>query len=710
MPKHFIEEIEVDNARFMGRGDPANVGCSPWMTALVGGRGTGKSTIVHALRLAARRRDELTRFEETSVPRVTLEAFERVPKDRTAKGGLNKDTVFRATLMRDGVRHRLQWHYGDDPMRVYSSRDQDSNSIGANQGLTHSEEIEIGSHSPQTHGDPAVQEDDGEGEWVPSVSQTITPQRFPLRIFSQGQIAALAGENQQALLQIIDEAAGVSDQQRGLQESKDAFRSLRARMRAIDVKLRGREELVVKQQDVERKLKRFEEAGHKAVLTAYRRRDRQRKEAERQFEGALEIADSISSLSADLQLENLPDGLFGGGSKEDRDVLVILKALRSAVSGSATELQGIAQRLRETVTAQRERLSATAWQAAVDEAVRRFNQLVDTLRREGVTDTSEYGGLVQERQRLESDRKRLESEAEERSRLLRKAQELQGDLREKRRALSGARVRFLTQALAKNRFVRIEIRTCTDDVRIIERSLREDLRATDERFSDDILVMGDDGPSGGVVADLLADLPSEGGQRMTVVEGRVDVLRKRFEAACSGNGDFGGAFNNYLKRENTRTPGLLDNLLTWFPEDGLKVQYSRHGDGRDFQPIEQASAGQRSAAMLAFLLAHGEEPLVLDQPEDDLDNHLIYDLVVRQIRENKLKRQIIVVTHNPNIVVNGDAELVHALDFRGGQCRIVKSGSLQEFAIREEVCRIMEGGREAFERRYRRLVREPNSV
>ena len=48
-------------------------------------------------------------------------------------------------------------------------------------------------------------------------------------------------------------------------------------------------------------------------------------------------------------------------------------------------------------------------------------------------------------------------------------------------------------------------------------------------------------------------------------------------------------------------------------------------------------AGQRSAAMLAFLLAHGEEPLVLDQPEDDLDNHLIYDLVVRQIRENKLQ-------------------------------------------------------------------------
>lgn len=89
-----------------------------------------------------------------------------------------------------------------------------------------------------------------------------------------------------------------------------------------------------------------------------------------------------------------------------------------------------------------------------------------------------------------------------------------------------------------------------------------------------------------------------------------------------------------------------------------------------------------------------------------MDNHLIYDLIVRQIRENKMRRQLIIVTHNPNIVVNGDAEMVHALDFRGGQCRAVKCGALQEKSVREEVCRVMEGGREAFSRRWARLGRE----
>ena len=94
---------------------------------------------------------------------------------------------------------------------------------------------------------------------------------------------------------------------------------------------------------------------------------------------------------------------------------------------------------------------------------------------------------------------------------------------------------------------------------------------------------------------------------------------------------------------------------------------------------------------------------MLDQPEDDLDNHLIYGLVVQQIRRNKLKRQLIIVTHNPNIVVNGDAELIHVLDFVKGQCCVTQTGSLQDQAMRREVCQVMEGGEEAFERRYQRL-------
>jgi DNA repair ATPase RecN len=102
-------------------------------------------------------------------------------------------------------------------------------------------------------------------------------------------------------------------------------------------------------------------------------------------------------------------------------------------------------------------------------------------------------------------------------------------------------------------------------------------------------------------------------------------------------------------------------------------------------------------------MAYGKEPLILDQPEDDLDNALIYSLIVQQLRTIKPTRQVIVVTHNPNIVVHGDAEYVLALDFGNGQTWVNTQGGLQEQAVRDKICQVMEGGREAFEKRYRRL-------
>ena len=92
------------------------------------------------------------------------------------------------------------------------------------------------------------------------------------------------------------------------------------------------------------------------------------------------------------------------------------------------------------------------------------------------------------------------------------------------------------------------------------------------------------------------------------------------------------------------------------------------------------------------------------KPQTYLDNHLIYDLIVTQLREVKRRRQVIVVTHNANIVVNGDAELVVALAARGRETQQECEGSLQEQQVRDTICEVMEGGREAFEDRYRRIA------
>jgi hypothetical protein len=158
-----------------------------------------------------------------------------------------------------------------------------------------------------------------------------------------------------------------------------------------------------------------------------------------------------------------------------------------------------------------------------------------------------------------------------------------------------------------------------------------------------------------------------------------------------------------LIQKQTQQPEIFDRLMAWWPDDQLVVEYAKDIERGSFENIEKGSAGQKAAAILAFLLSHGDNPIIVDQPEDDLDNALIYQLIVSQIHENKKRRQIIMVTHNPNIVVNGDAEFVNVLHFHAGQVQVLEAGGLCEQAVRDHVCNIMEGGTAAFDKRYHRL-------
>lgn len=114
-------------------------------------------------------------------------------------------------------------------------------------------------------------------------------------------------------------------------------------------------------------------------------------------------------------------------------------------------------------------------------------------------------------------------------------------------------------------------------------------------------------------------------------------------------------------------------------------------------PVDRLSPGQRSSAMLPLIALAETAPLVIDQPEDNLDNRLVGKLLVDILAELKEKRQIIVATHNPNIVVSGDAEQIIVLDAlsdREGFCKV--DGSIDKQDIVGSVIDIMEGGKEAF--------------
>lgn len=142
-------------------------------------------------------------------------------------------------------------------------------------------------------------------------------------------------------------------------------------------------------------------------------------------------------------------------------------------------------------------------------------------------------------------------------------------------------------------------------------------------------------------------------------------------------------------------------MIAFIPDDDLIVSY-RPEKAKKFIPLSNASAGQKTTTILTFLLAYGNQPLLLDQPEDDLDNRLVYDLIVARLKVAKLKRQIIVVTHNANIPVNGDSEYIISMDSETDIIQVNQTGTMDDRSIRQEICDVMEGTQDAFEMRAKK--------
>lgn len=154
---------------------------------------------------------------------------------------------------------------------------------------------------------------------------------------------------------------------------------------------------------------------------------------------------------------------------------------------------------------------------------------------------------------------------------------------------------------------------------------------------------------------------------------------------CSSMGDSGEVFRKYF----TEAKAVL---LTWQVPNRFTIEY--HG-----KALREHSLGQRASALILFILNQRDnDVIVIDQPEDDLDNQTIFEDVIKLVRVLKNDVQFIFATHNPNFPVLGDAEQVGACSFTAGHGD-VKVGSIDDPEIQKAIVSIMEGGHEAFARR-----------
>ena len=193
-----------------------------------------------------------------------------------------------------------------------------------------------------------------------------------------------------------------------------------------------------------------------------------------------------------------------------------------------------------------------------------------------------------------------------------------------------------------------------------------------------------------------------------------DLSLTQFVEACRSGARALNATHGILPRQAERLAAAHEGVLRQIeeldlaPTTAIQLNTAPDGEPPAWRPLEDLSTGQKATAVLLLLLLESRAPLIVDQPEDDLDNRFITEGVIPRIREEKQRRQFVFSTHNANVPVLGDAELILGLSAAGeaadGQAAVrpEHAGSIDARSVRELVEEVLEGGREAFETRRRK--------
>ena len=475
----------------------------------IGRKGRGKWATVREVGLAYRRDGDLKRLGEDTDPRRQFDRFRKVVSGRDGEGALRDNTEICLELMREGVAHRLRWR-------------QDGQGV-------------------------VVEEKGNDGRWAPSASQAINAERFPIRLFSQGQIAAMAGDSRQALLDVIDEAANIGEKHRAFQEAKRTYFAQRARLRDLVGRLEERPELERKLADLVHKLEAFTQSHHAEVLKSHQRALRQRREIDGTLNQMQAMPGRIEALAQEILLDDWPDGIFD--TAQDADILEWRSGAERALAEARETLTRAARVLTDKTRALGEDDRLAHWRQRADQAQAAYDALQATLAEQGVSDPQAFGRLVQQRQQLEVRIKELNQLQKDRKRLQADSETQWQRVLDARKAINQARTDFVTSTLETNEFVRMQVLLFGFDAFAIERSLRDLLDVQNDRFENDILRLDGGEPVGGLAFELAQ------------AEDREDMLEQIKHRLIDVDSSFGGHFRNYLQRKLEK-PEFADRKST----------------------------------------------------------------------------------------------------------------------------------------------------
>lgn len=641
----YIKELVIESGKCIGRPEPYRICFSPWLTNLIGGRGTGKSTVLKFIRLLLNKGDELP---ESLVK--DFKDFASAPDKHGDLGmliskGDNKTTVFLKIVV-EGIEHSLMWKDG-----VTSEYFADTD------------------------------------EWKLAVA---LQERFPIQMFSQKQLYEMTSDPE-LLFKYLDERWNSKEWRETISQTQQDYYRVQQEIRILNEKSNQKAELVAQLRDVNAKIAVFETERTRDVLEEQNQLGNNRKTVffvYNQYKSFIDLAGELCS----LPIVESPIDLSG----VDQESRTAVEQWIASIEAMRTEIAAVFAKHSGQCVPFDTFLSGLKLAELINTNSVAMKRVMEELRASGVEGIDKYAELLEIRTQYQDKMAAIgdiESQLEDRKEKANHLTEALSTLLVQRNRERNAIIEIW------NRIGQLKVTLCPmANFEKNSNSFRGIIQK-DSEFSTDILEEYEDGtPAKGLIADMASP---------ATLEEQLIALEKLKRNIITLNLDkFSKRFITHLTKLFEQDPVSADRVAMWIPEDKIELAINISTNGRsDYRTIDAGSPGQRTSAVLSLIFAISNTPLIIDQPEDDLDTRNITDIVVNGIKSIKKNRQVILVTHNPNIVVNTNSEQIVQLDYRRGQICNACNGALQNHEIRDAICNVMEGGKDALEKRYYRIFK-----
>lgn len=635
----YIKELKISKGKCIGMNKPYSIQFSPWLNSIIGGRGSGKSSIIKFIRLMLDRKDEL--------PEELLKEYEdfiKVPASRADLGMLRNETAIDFTMVVEGVEHCLHWE----------------NNI--------------------------LYENTQNG----FIEATSLNTRFPVRLFSQKQLYELT-KNPHLLFDYMDAEWDYLAWKEELRLLQDSFKLCQQKIRNLKQKQEDEKRLKVELQDLDNKIAVFETEQTKKVLLERNTLQVCKKKVIDTYEKYSTLLDSISKLRESFIEEQEAEDL----SVLDSDTKSRLIIWENNIKQLKIELSSIFDKYAKDFLSFEELFSQLNLNDLINKNNVDMQDVITDLRNAGVDNIDKYAELIERKSQVETQLQQYsstENELNEQNSLFKKLLNQFDELLKKRYL---KRYEVISRWNEKGELkISLEL---FSNFEANEFEFRKIIRK-DNGFDSDILDRDIDTniPKDGFIYKICKGSDSEN------IENKISNLRKEKIHLLKLSDDYSKKFTNYMSKTLETYEDTLTDILMWVPNDRLSLEIKINNK---FVSVDAGSPGQRTSAILSLIFNLSDSPIIIDQPEDDLDTRNITNIVVNGINRAKAKQQIILVTHNPNIVVNTNSEQVIQLDYKCGQIDNACSGALQDHDVRDAICEVMEGGKEALEKRYFRIFK-----